>query len=143
MDYIDYKILKYLKLNARIKASEISRQIHMSVSAVLERIRKMEANGIIKNYTIVLDENKIGNTTSALMEVSLDHPKFYESFSNAVKNNNNISFCYYVTGDFDFILKIICKSPKELEEIHYKIKNIKGVSKTKTYCILNNIKYDN
>lgn len=142
MDHMDYKILKCLRSNARIKASAISREIHLSVSAVLERIRKMETNGIIKNYTIVLDEGKIGNNTSALMEVSLDHPKFYESFTNAIKENINIVFCYYLTGDFDFILKILCKSPEDLEKIHREIKSLEGVSRTKTYCVLKNVKGD-
>ncbi|GIM30628.1 AsnC family transcriptional regulator [Clostridium polyendosporum] len=140
MDYMDYKILECLKSNARIKASAISKEIHLSVSAVLERIRKMEINGIIKNYTIVLDESKLGNDISALMEVSLDHPRFYESFTDAVKENKNIAFCYYVTGDFDFILKILCKSSEDLEKIHREIKSLDGVSRTKTYCILKDVK---
>ncbi|WP_446897099.1 Lrp/AsnC family transcriptional regulator [Clostridium sp. LBM24168] len=142
MDHMDYEILECLKYNARIKASAISKKVHLSVSAVLERIKKMEIGGVIKNYTIVLDEIKMGNNTSALMEVSLDHPKFYDLFTNEINRNNNVVFCYYLTGDFDFILKIICKSPEDLERIHREIKSIDGVSKTKTYCILKNIKGD-
>lgn len=142
MDHMDYEILECLKHNARTRASAISKKVHLSVSAVLERIKKMEINGIIRNYTIVLDEIKLGNNTSALMEVSLDHPKFYDSFTDEIKKNNNIIFCYYLTGDFDFILKIICKSPEDLEKIHREIKGIEGVSKTKTYCVLKNVKGD-
>lgn len=140
MDYMDYRILECLKSNARIKASAISKEIHLSVSAVLERIRKMETSGVIKNYTIVLDESKLGNDISALMEVSLDHPKFYEPFTDAVKGNKNIVFCYYVTGDFDFMLKILCKSSEDLEKVHREIKSLDGVSRTKTYCILKDVK---
>ncbi|MCD2347814.1 Lrp/AsnC family transcriptional regulator [Clostridium guangxiense] len=140
MDNVDYKILEYLKANSRTKASTISKEIHLSVSAVIERIHKLETSGIIKNYTVVLDESKIGNDTSALMEVSLDHPKFYESFTRAIKENKNINFCYYLTGDFDFMLKILCKSSEDLEKIHNNIKNLEGVSKTKTYYILKSVK---
>lgn len=140
MDYIDYRILECLKSNSRIKASVISKEIHLSVSAVLERIHKMEANGVIKNYSIVLDESKLGNDTSALMEVSLEHPKFYESFTNAINENKNIVFCYYLTGDFDFVLKILCNSAEDLEKIHREIKSLDGVSRTKTYCILKDVK---
>ncbi|WP_026883971.1 Lrp/AsnC family transcriptional regulator [Clostridium akagii] len=140
MDNMDYRILECLKSNARSKASAISKEIHLSVSAVLERIRKMEVNGTIKNYTIVLDETKLGNDTSALMEVSLDHPKFNESFTKAIKDNNNIVFCYYLTGDFDFMLKILCKSAEDLEKIHREIKSLEGVSRTKTYYILEDVK---
>lgn len=136
MDHMDYKILECLKYNARSKASAISKEVHLSVSAVIERIRKMETSGVIKNYTVVLDQSKLGNDISALMEVSLDHPKFYESFTDAVKENRNIVSCYYVTGDFDFMIKIICKSSGDLEKIHREIKSLDGVSRTKTYCIL-------
>lgn len=140
MDSMDYKILECLKVNSRIKASAISKEIHLSVSAVIERIHKMEKNGIIKNYTIVLDESKMGNDTSALMEVSLDHPKFQESFTKSIKENKNVVLCYYLTGDFDFMLKILCKSSEDLEKIHNNIKNLEGVSKTKTYYILKSVK---
>lgn len=116
MDNLDYKILECLKSNARIKASQISKEIHLSVSAVLERIKKMENNNIIKNYTITVDNNKLGNGTSALMEVSLDHPKFYESFTNIIEQNDKVVLCYYLTGEFDFMLKILCSSSEELEK---------------------------
>ena len=58
MDAIDYKILKILQKNARETASNISKEIHLSVSAVIERIRKMEETGVIKEYTIIVDEKK-------------------------------------------------------------------------------------
>ncbi|MGM9935635.1 Lrp/AsnC family transcriptional regulator [uncultured Clostridium sp.] len=140
MDTMDNKILACLKKNSRIKASEISKEIHLSVSAVLERIHKMEKSGIIKNFTIVVDEVKLGNETSALMEVSLDHPKYYDSFTKSVMENKNIVFCYCLTGDFDFMLKILCRSSQELEKIHREIKCLEGVSGTKTHFILKNVK---
>ena len=140
MDNLDYKILECLKSNARIKASQISKEIHLSVSAVLERIKKMENNNIIKNYTITVDNNKLGNGISALMEVSLDHPKFYESFTNIIEQNDKVVLCYYLTGEFDFMLKILCSSSEELEKIHRDIKSLEGVSRTKTYFILKDIK---
>lgn len=100
----------------------------------------MEKNGVIKNFTIVVDEAKLGNETSALMEVSLDHPKYYDSFTDAIRANKNIVFCYYLTGDFDFMIKILCKSSAELEKIHREIKCLGGVSGTKTHFILKNVK---
>jgi len=140
MDKMDYKILKYLEANARIKASAISNEIHLSVSAVLERIHKMERNNVIKGYTIVVDQKKLENDVSALMEVSLEHPKFYEPFTTAIEDNINIVSCYYLTGDYDFMLKIICKSSDDLEKIHREIKSLEGVSATKTHFVLKNIK---
>ncbi len=140
MDIMDYKILNCLKANARNTASDISKEIHLSVSAVLERIRKMEKNEIIKNYTIIVDQKKLGNDMSALMEISLEHPKFYDSFTTAIKHNPNIVSCYYLTGDFDFLVKILCESSDQLEEIHREIKSLEGVSATKTHFVLKDVK---
>lgn len=140
MDKMDYKILKCLKSNARYKASDISKEIHLSISAVIERIHKMEKNNVITNYTIIVDQKQLENDVSALMEVSLEHPKFYESFTAAIVLNENIVSCYYLTGDFDFMLKIICQSSDHLEKIHRQIKSLEGVSATKTHFVLKNIK---
>ena len=108
MDAIDYKILKILQKNARETASNISKEIHLSVSAVIERIRKMEETGVIKEYTIIVDEKKTGNEMTALMEVSLEHPKFFDSFADAIQKLEYIVSCYYQTGDFDLIIRISC-----------------------------------
>ena len=140
MDNMDYKILKCLKSNARYKASDISKEIHLSISAVIERIHKMEKNNVITNYTIIVDQKKLDNDVSALMEISLEHPKYYDSFTDAIELNPNIVSSYYLTGDYDFMLKIICQSSDHLEKIHRQIKSLEGVSATKTHFILKNIK---
>mgnify|MGYP002553118435 CR=1 FL=1 len=86
MDTLDKKILECLQKNARQSASDIGKTIHLSVSTVIDRIRKLEASGIIQHYTAVLDEKKLGNDVTALMEVSLEHPRYCEAFTNAVND---------------------------------------------------------
>lgn len=140
MDKIDNQILRCLKDNSRMKASDISKEIHLSVSSTCERIKRLETEGIIKKYTIIKDESKLGNGLMALMEINLEHPKYYDSFTDMIRNNDNIVSCYYVTGDFDFMVRIICKSSDELELIHRQIKSVNGVLKTKTNVILKNVK---
>lgn len=140
MDSIDYQILSILKENARKKASDISKEIHLSVSTVIERIRKLESSGVIESYTIITNEYKAGNVLTALMEISLDHPRYNETFSLKVMEHPNIISCYYLTGDFDFMVKINCRSPEHLEQIHKWIKDQDGVRSTKTHIVLRNIK---
>ena len=136
MDILDYKILSLLKTNAREKASANSREIHLSVSSVIERIHKLETSGIIQSYTIITDEAAIGNDLTALMEISLEHPRFTENFVQYIKSNPNIVSCYYLTGEFDYMLKICCHSSKELEEIHREIKQQEGIRMTRTHYVL-------
>ena len=140
MDSTDYKILKILQRNGRETASNISKEIHMSVSAVTERIKRLESESIIKAYTIVVDERRIGFAMTILMEVRLENPKYFEDFSKAVEDMDEIIACYYKTGEFDLLLKIACDSGDELEAIHRRIMNIGGVIDTKTDIVVKNIK---
>lgn len=140
MDKIDIKILGCLKKNARLTASAISDEINLSVSAVIERIKKLENSGVIKGYTIELDQEKLGNDVVALMEVSLEHPDYNEDFIKMVENNQQIVACFYQTGVYDFVLQIVTDSKEGLEEVYKQIKCCKGVSKTETHFVLKTIK---
>ena len=140
MDKLDYQILNELKKNARQTASEISKNIHLSVSTVIERIRKMEKSGLIQNYTVITDDALLGNDITVLMEISMEHPRYNDDFIRQVNSNPNIIACYYLTGDFDFLLKICCRSSDHLERIHNAIKDCPGVRLTKTHYVLRTVK---
>lgn len=136
MDTLDYKILSLLKQNARKKASDISREVHLSVSSVIERIHKLESSGVIQSYTIITDEALVGNDLTALMEISLEHPRFTEEFVRYIRQNPSIVSCYYLTGEFDYLLKVCCHSSRELEALHRGIKQQAGVRMTRTHYVL-------
>lgn len=140
MDSIDIKILGKLKENSRMSASEIGDKINMSVSAVIERIKKMEASGVIKQYTLVLDAERINQDVSAFISISLDHPKYNEGFIQSVLAHKHIIECHYITGDADFLLKAVVDSTGSLEKILNDIKSIPGVSRTRTLVVLSTVK---
>ena len=136
MDRTDYEILTCLKENARENATNIGAKINLSTSAVIERIKKFEASGLIKQYTIVLDQHTLGGDLMAFISVRLEHPKYYENFVELINSHNSIAECYYIAGDFDFIIKIITKNAQSLEDILNYIKSIEGVSLTRTSVVL-------
>lgn len=140
MDILDQEILNCLAQNSREKASVISRRINLSVSAVLERIRKMEKQGVILGYTVNVDKRKLGFGMQAIMEVGLEHPVYCDEFAQMVTDIPEVADCYYLNGDFDFILRMFAKDPEDLERIHKKIKECRGVGKTRIYTVLKNIK---
>lgn len=140
MDALDIKILKSLGQNARQKASAISQQINLSVSAVIERIHKLEDSGIIQSYTTVLDQKKLGHDISAWVEVTLGHPRYYDSFVESMMQQENVVTCHYLTGDADFMLFVVARSTEHLEQIHRQIKDTVGVSDIKTYFVLKTVK---
>ncbi len=142
MDSIDIKILNHLKKNSRENASVIAEKVDLSVSAVIERIRKLEAADIIKQYTIVLNEKGIGKDVCAYISISIDHPKYNEDFENFVRENKNITECAYLAGDFDYLLKVVTDDTEGLERLLFAIKSIAGISKTKTMLVLSGVKTD-
>lgn len=136
MDAIDAKIVECLKANARENASVIGGKVNMSVSAIIERIKKLEAAGIIKQYTLVLDKEKLGLDMTAFISVSMEHPKFNDCLIEYVKEHPKVIECHYITGDADFLLKICTDGSKGLEKLVNEIKCVGGVLQTKTLVVL-------
>ena len=135
MDALDRKILACLRENARANATEIGSRINLSTSAVIERIRKMENSGLIRQYTVVLDP-LLEQTITAFIYVRLEHPKYNEGFIQAVNAHDSIAECYYIAGDFDFILKVVSRKDVTLEMVLTDIKSIPGISLTRTNVVL-------
>lgn len=142
MDNIDEKILSCLKENSRMNATAIGDRINLSTSAVLERIKKLEASGVILKYTTIIDNEKIGKGITVFISVSLEHPKFDEAFRSVIAENEEIIECHYVTGDYDYMLKGITASSKSLERLINFVKSINGVSHTKTLVVMTTTKND-
>lgn len=136
MDTIDYQILSCLKENSRENATNIGNKINLSTSAVIERIRKMEHSGLIERYTTIINQKIAGRDLMAFINVKLDSPNFYEKFIEQIKANSSVAECYYIAGDFDFLLKVVTASTSKLEEILNYIKAIDGVSLTRTTVVL-------
>lgn len=140
MDSIDRKIIEILQKNGRQKASEISNQVHLSVSSVIERIRRLEREGIIQGYKAQINPKALGYDMFAYMGVTLAHSNKYESFIEGIKKNSCVLCCNYVTGEYDFIIKIASTSTEKLEKIHKEIMAIENVQMVKTFFVLSNVK---
>ena len=140
MDHIDTQILHCLTKDARMNASQISQKVNLSVSAVIERMKKMENSGLIRGYTAVIDERMAGFRVQAMMSIRLEHPKYNQEFSRQMCNHEHVMECFYITGDVDYIARIGVSSTEELTKVLNDIKQIPGVSLTRTYVVLDNIK---
>ena len=140
MDHIDTKILRCLTQDARMNASQISQKVNLSISAVIERMKKMEASGLIQGYTAVLDEKLAGFNVQAMISIRLEHPKYNQEFNRQMCNHECIMECFYITGDFDYMARISAGSTEELTKVLHDIKQIPGVSLTRTYVVLDNVK---
>ena len=101
MDQLDMEILGCLQENARLSASKISRKVNLSISSVLERIHRMEEQGVIQRYTAIVDQTKLGRPLMMLMGVSMASPQFYERFEEKIKAEPDVICCEYLTGNMD------------------------------------------
>jgi Lrp/AsnC family leucine-responsive transcriptional regulator len=140
MDHIDSKILRCLTKDARMNASQTSQKVNLSVSAVIERMKKMEASGLIRGYTAIVDEKLAGYNVQAMISIRLEHPKYNQEFNRQMCNHQCVMECFYITGDFDYVARIGVSSTDELTKVLHDIKQIPGVSLTRTYVVLDNIK---
>lgn len=140
MDALDIKILKLLKNNARVTASEISNKINLSVPAVSDRLRKLDASGVIEKYTVIINAKKLNRNLTAIMFISLESPNYIDNFLEAIQKDDEIIECHYLAGDYDYSLLIITENTETLEKILNKIKSMNGVIKTKTTVALSTIK---
>ena len=140
MDNIDIKIIRLLQENARVTASEIAGVINLSVPAVSERLKKLEASGVIKQYTAIIDPAYFNKTLMAIVFVTLERPRFSDIFAEFIKKQNDILECHYLAGDSDYALKVVTENTATLQELLNRIKSVQGVQKTRTIVILSTAK---
>ena len=145
LDEKDIEIISLLKDNARISASDISRKTDLSVSTVTDRIKKLERDGIIKQYTVVLDNDKVGLDVTAFVEVSTSDNNYVgvrASIRNFAAQRREIVECHSVTGSSMFILKINAASMNDLERLIAELQTTGGEIQTKTSIVLNTVKFE-
>ena len=132
MDAVDGKILKILSENGAATATEIGEAVNLSVPAVNKRILKLRENGIIRSYTILTDEKKVGKPVVAFILLAVRYGEGAEALQKYVKEIDDILECYAVTGDYDYLIKISAESIETLEEKLLYLKKQKGVIKSHT-----------
>lgn len=145
IDSIDKQILSILQQDAQITNVELARKIGISPPAMLERVKRLEKNGIIKRYVAIVDPSKISKGIFALVSVSLSAHQLssIDQFTRQIKKLDEVLECYHVAGEEDFILKIAVSSIEEYEKfILSKLTKINGVSKVNTKFVLSTVKYN-
>ena len=136
MDNIDLKIISMLKKNARVSASAISKEVGLAVSSVTERIRRLENQGIILQYTTVIDNSKIEGGITAMIGIKIEHTRYIDSITDILSADPHVVSLYILTGDLDYFASIYAVSTEEFRKIHRTIANIEGIASVKTYYIL-------
>lgn len=135
IDYLNLKILKCLQKNARQSNAEIGRQVGISSPAVSERIKKMEDLGIIQGYTTLVSPFEIGYQLKAIITMRAFMGKL-KPFLEKVKTYDEIVNCYRITGDENFVMEVVLKNQKHLEQF---IDQLIVYGETKTQIVLSHV----
>ena len=119
LDQLDLSILKRLQENGKITNLQLSKDIGLSPAPTLERVKKLESSGFIKSYHALVDESKLNLGLTAYMQVSLirQRENAIGNFVNKINQIDEVTECYNVTGQADYLLKIIVKDITAFDEL--------------------------
>lgn len=108
LDTIDIAIINELQKDSRLSVRELSSRVHRSATPVFERLKRLEADGIITGYTVRLNLDKIGRGFTVFCNVRLKHinTDIHVAFAQAVHEMAEVAECYNVSGAFDYMLKV-------------------------------------
>ena len=143
MDTIDVKILEVLQDNSRVAISGVSTKVNLSLSAVSERLKKLENSSVINKYTAILDPKLMGKDLSVIISIGLESTTDTDAFLEYVDSEPEILACYYITGEYDYMLKVVTTDTSSLEHIMNNIRSFSGIKRTQTNVILSTTKMKN
>lgn len=143
LDTIDLQILRLLQEDAKRTNKEIANAINLSVTAVYERIKRLEREGVIKKYVALINKREVGKSFMVFCQIQLaQHTKeFLNAFERDVVKLEEVSECFHTTGDYDYILKVFVKDMEAYREFMVsKLTALKHIGNTRSTFIITDIK---
>jgi Lrp/AsnC family leucine-responsive transcriptional regulator len=143
LDPTDRAILRELQQNARITHTELAQRVDLSAPGVQKRLRKLEENGIIRHYTAVVNPEAVGYDMLCIVQVTLQRhePSAVELFRQVIQTMPEVLECYHLTGEYDYLLKVVVRNRKHLEMFLLDtLTPVPGMDKIRTSLVLNEIK---
>jgi len=143
LDSIDKKLIKLLQENCKQTNKELSLQLNLSVTAVYERIKKLEKAGIIHRYVAVVNKEKVDRGFVVYCQIKLvQHTKEYlTKFENEVIALHEVMECYHISGEYDYLLKILVKDMAAFREFMVtKLTTLKHIGSTQSSFSINEVK---
>ena len=143
MDLIDKKLLGLLQEDTKKTTKELSMVLNLSVTAVYERIKKLEREGVISKYVAILDRNKVEKAFVVFCHIKLiQHTKdLIHTFESEVIKLDEVLECFHVSGDYDYILKICVKDMEEYREFMVtKLTTLQHIGSTHSTFMIGEVK---
>jgi Lrp/AsnC family leucine-responsive transcriptional regulator len=143
-DAIDLRILEELQQDAKLTNVELASRVALSPSPCLVRVRALEQAGVIDKYVTLVNPLRVGLGVSVFIQISLERQveAALGNFQQAMQDLNEVMECYLMTGDADYLLRVVVRDVQELENfIVNKLSRIEGVSSIRSSFALKQVKY--
>jgi len=143
-DNIDSKLLELLQQDSKQTNKELSNKLNLSVTAVYERIRKLEREGIIDSYVALVKKEKVDKAFVAFCHIKLvQHSQDYVmKFEKEVAKLDEVMECYHISGDYDYLLKVLVTDMKAFREFMVKkLTSIDHIGSTHSMFVINEVKH--
>lgn len=143
-DEIDIRILDELQANAKLTNVALSERVHLSPSPCLARVRALERSGVIDRYVTILNPLAVGLGVSVFIQITLDKQvkPALETFESAIRDRPEVMECYLMTGDADYLLRVVVPDVQALERfILEQLTDIPGIANIRSSFALKQVKY--
>lgn len=141
---MDRKILRALQQDGRMTIQALAEGVGVSASSCLRRIRQMEEAGIIAAYSATVDQKAVGLPVSVFISIKLERQRAHEldAFGEAISRWPEVMECYLMTGQFDFLLRVVCADLEAYEHfLREKLTQVEGVASIESSFSLGQVKY--
>lgn len=142
-DAIDKKLLRLLQNDSKQTNKELSNKLNLSVTAVFERIKKLENNGVINKYVALVKKEKVEKSFVAFCHIKLSQhiQEYVVQFEKEVTNLTEVLECHHISGDYDYLLKVMVKDMEAFREFMVeKLTNINHIGSTHSMFVISEVK---
>lgn len=146
IDKSDHAILAILQTDGRISNVDLAERVNLSASACLRRVRTLEESGLIKGYAAQIDQQRIGLPVNVFVNITLERQDLTElnAFEAAVKEIPEVMECYLMSGEHDYILRVVVADVNDYERIHQKyLTRLPGVDRVNSSFALRTVRKTN
>ena len=143
LDTIDKSILAILQCEGRLSNAELARRVNLSPPATHARLRRLEDEGYIRGYAALLDRESTGFDMLCFVQISLQlhQPQQVEAVRAAIREMPEVLECHHVTGEYDYLLKVVIHNRKDLERfVLERLTPVPGVARIHTSLVLTEVK---
>jgi Lrp/AsnC family transcriptional regulator, leucine-responsive regulatory protein len=139
MDAIDRKIITLLTDDGRLSVTELADEVHLSLSAASQRLRRLRESGAIERFTIRLDAEAVGRPIDALVDLQLTPGAPWAGIDDALRENADVVDAVHVTGGFDYQIRVRTRTIGDLDQLLQRLKESLGVRETSTRVVLHTV----